>query len=1821
MAEDTRQANVVLTADANQYSQAMAAASAQTNAAASSVDKLVNSLDRLQRNVSRKLDIISAVSISGITAATLAAAKFESQMETLQATAAITGKSFGAVEKSVDNLRRTLPVSTEQIVQLVTALQKMGVSTPKVEELAKTFIKLGAATGEDVGSLATGLVSLQRAMGTTEGSIKSFADETAHLSANLGVSATGILQFAQQLAPVARTVGMTQTQVMGFSTAFLKAGQDGYAAANVFSKLLTDISRATRYGSNDIYAYANAVGMTAEQFKKLPAAEQATQFFSAVSRQGADAIKTLERLGYDGPRALKAIQGMAQSGALGRSLGEAEAGFNSGDTEKGAKAAMDGLNDSLKMLQNTLTSIGQTFGKTFLPFVTAAVKGINVLASAVRSLMDPLSNMLSKFAVIGSVASGVASLATTGVGVLAAAGGAYALLRNPLTAGFMSRRAERTGSRMSAFTRNTAANMETRGSPWQRRFFGIGQGLGNRYADLTVGEGQTRAGQATSPWARARQEFRQGLSRMAQDAINVTPPRFYRGDEPLLPGQQNAQGGRRYPWTGMRFGQPGGPDLLPEREAGDTFRRGLHLRGLGGRVAMGVSGVYQGALGMARQQFDPLRWAGTQDATARPGYSWKESGDTLRRAWTGEGAGVAKSMQLMQQANVRFVKALGDATLGLGRLAVGAGKAAAGPMIRTAMSNVQGVAKGAFSMLGGPIGVGLMAGTAAMGYAGSLNSQAKAFQERITDTTAEDSAVNKYATAMGLASSAALSFSDTVTRASNQIEVTSAERARAVMATDIKLATSTGRKMTDESFSRMSTDQARQYAASVFSVEGADPKIMQAMKLDLIDQFGIKPATDIINQASAGQNLNVSSLVEGYRTGIQGEGGGGLLASFKAPKKLTQSLTAARDTYSTTAGYLRTQFGDEEAQKYSVVQVNQMLQKLTGNTSTVQAQQIAATIESMSGVTKGGLKIGTGDLASIQNASTPQGKRQAYYDILFNSELAGGPGGDFRRGMDQYGDLTTYNRPAAGQQSNLYSQLGVYGTAAGTMLKSNIGTGKSLQAALASPNDENAQLQAATEWGQQLTTMTGSTTAANLELQNLKARINDVNDPLYAMAQAAQQAAARLQGYQSRYQGRGENARTTAGNLATAYVSQGPDRQKNIIAAEDAYEEARSGLYEQFKTIVRAYREFDIQQGRSVADFNKQRARSDQDYNRQRKYGEMDYYESKVRAQESFDKQRRRSEQDYQHQIEQQIRQNAKSMQSVYERITTKPTWDAQNLLTNSRDQLAKMQQQQRDLATVRGLGLSGDAIDQLGLNEFGNQQQLARMVGDLGENPDLIRQWNEAVAGKLDISKAFVTDKDSDSWKEMERQYQLSLTRMAEDFTLMNAQGEADYKKSLDRQNLAYAESMKRTGEDFHQQLGRAREDLNRSFEEITGSFTEMADAALGQLSGVTQAQYTALNTALGLSRDQIKAALQGTNDDMIKLLAPLFGGEEAARKALASAATNKVITSPSAEWNMNKGKGGGYGSEASYDSMSASAGGGTGGMGGANFPLPAGSWVKSSGFGMRMNPVLHRMMLHAGTDLAVKSGTPVGAAEDGIVTKAQVMGGLGNMVEVSHNNGTKTWYGHMSLLTAKKGDLVSAGSQIGLSGNTGNSTGPHLHFERHVNGTAVDPWGYLQGLSSGLIQASPWGAGAMGLPGVALNGSPVARDVMSVQSVKDVEKGLSTMTPGGMAYTPGLFPTALQTRIDGLTGNTAMDSIGGDPNLGSYYGGSSVRTGSTAGSYVRGGVVMDTKSITTVQHIDNGTDFNGGIVVVAQDPDEMGRKLAEKKRMKALTRPSRSA
>jgi murein DD-endopeptidase MepM/ murein hydrolase activator NlpD len=124
---------------------------------------------------------------------------------------------------------------------------------------------------------------------------------------------------------------------------------------------------------------------------------------------------------------------------------------------------------------------------------------------------------------------------------------------------------------------------------------------------------------------------------------------------------------------------------------------------------------------------------------------------------------------------------------------------------------------------------------------------------------------------------------------------------------------------------------------------------------------------------------------------------------------------------------------------------------------------------------------------------------------------------------------------------------------------------------------------------------------------------------------------------------------------------------------------------------------------------------------------------------------------------------------------------------------------------------------------------------------------------------------------------------------------------------------------------------------------------------------------------------------------------------------------------------------------------------------PVSFGSW-NASGFGWRIDPITGQMALHEGIDFIAETGTPIEAAASGVVITAEFHTAYGNMVEVAHGADLVTRYAHASKILVKVGQLVKSGEKIAEVGNTGRSTGSHLHFEVRHKGVAQNPAKFLR-------------------------------------------------------------------------------------------------------------------------------------------------------------------
>jgi murein DD-endopeptidase MepM/ murein hydrolase activator NlpD len=228
--------------------------------------------------------------------------------------------------------------------------------------------------------------------------------------------------------------------------------------------------------------------------------------------------------------------------------------------------------------------------------------------------------------------------------------------------------------------------------------------------------------------------------------------------------------------------------------------------------------------------------------------------------------------------------------------------------------------------------------------------------------------------------------------------------------------------------------------------------------------------------------------------------------------------------------------------------------------------------------------------------------------------------------------------------------------------------------------------------------------------------------------------------------------------------------------------------------------------------------------------------------------------------------------------------------------------------------------------------------------------------------------------------------------------------------------------------QVGNAKERVRKQ-REVTKRFRSLAAAEVRTI-GVRTNQVRALRDQLLASENRLAAARVAKRDALrnVKESKAEYLHEVAGLQA-ASAALGSQIRSAQSSYSYSPG-----------DTSPSAAG----------FIWPVNGPVTSP-FGWRWG------RMHEGIDIGVGYGTPIHAAASGRVIYAGWMSGYGNLVAIDHGRGISTAYGHQSQITVSVGQIVSQGQTIGYVGCTGHCFGPHLHFEVRINGSPVDPLGYL--------------------------------------------------------------------------------------------------------------------------------------------------------------------
>jgi TP901 family phage tail tape measure protein len=1581
--------------------------------------------------------------------ATAQAAAYQQKMSSLQATSEIVGaKTFPKLEKATLKLAREFPIGIGQAVETMESLQKSGITTTDtMVKLATTYTKLGAATGTYAPAIGQAMTEFTRSMGNNLSMAEGFGDSLVSLTKKYGGSAEGVLAFSKSIAPIASTIGMNQAQVMGLSTAFARTGDDGMAAGNAINKVMIDLNKAARDGGPQLRQYANAMGKSVEGLREdlnTDPAQVLIDFTEAINDAGPDAIRTLEGLGMEGVRTVKAFTTLSREGGLGTYIKEAASAYGSGTTEKAAQSALSGVNDQMATLSESTSQMIANAGKPFLGWLEAVLGAANSVSSAFASITG--SSFMQNFAKVGAVAGGAAQLGMSAV----SAAGMWSMGKRVVGA---------AGRGMERFEEGKEAAQDWRGM----------------VSGEAMAEPRGLLGKLGAGWGFASGEWAERKKKQEEEGVGVSGLTGYKAARAAGQGVMSAAAfGMNLTANDIRAGlgkeaitSPGGQEVAKGvSEAGAEFKAGDAIAGFGtlkdtiAEAALHATDASKafGGMGAAMKNLGVATGAAMKDM-GKVGI--KGLGGMLGLSPVGLGIGAvaaagfgAYKWNQNQNAGAANLKATeGDPYRQFNDFAAKAGYAseqvtilgrAAGEAAKT-IADLNKSDEQAYELSSKEQATATAPGYEAAWTGATGNSKIDAVLAYMMNPQATSSEVGRMgmdvtATRGVSAGEAFLGEYQTLAEGMKTGAITAADVAKQGVEASVDLRGLMGRT-TDAS--KAAQEEVRNFYtqrwAGTKETRGDEAGYRQ-QETDIEELVGLayqagpgaerKTYTELIENLSGVSQDTIQKAMTGTYNQVTKEyeeaDWGAIIA--EAAKGTGAEADAAR-ALSETRGRQDTDIPVEENEVRKASQIaNDAWNKVGG-----------ATID----LTKA-LWAGT-DMAERNHKSVEQ---------LNDTEL----------------ESLTVNQRAIVEAQKSPGDAGKVADAARAIIEETMGQA------------EGDSAKAIGSIRQQLAVETDAGRAAALAQA---AGTFNVSQPVM-QARAGMSTADRMR-------------ETAAIGKAAMDTPLPPDASDKAIELREsqiaAWHQTADQAAQSYRDYLVNVRQTMIAVGRAQEDSNKAAARATADFHRQQKWARQDYHHQVAVAEKQFNLSMARASEDYHKQVgrttrdfqvsmsrntrafqlqesrqladhnkalERQAEDNAKAMYDPYQRVAYKRVWDAKQLVANIQEQNTVLAKQASAVDKIKAMGVSQEAVDLLGLANPENAQQTLKALQDMMADPSLIAQMNAAVAGRIDLAGAFTTDEDNVAFRRGEEDFRTSMDRAKEDFNTQMTQAKEDYLKGLNDMATDYQTMKKRARDDYDTQM----KEMARQFrisnsraaaQQATNISRMKADAATARARTITDLALAGetmfesleeLESSTGIYLANLPARQRSTIQTAMTGLANFIAEANWPTPEMTvkiNYTTGEVELPKIPNYDPHEGGGGGAGVEP-----------GMGPTGSPRTDAPV-NWKFYSRGGF-----------HGGADTGHRGGGAF-AVVSGHVVASQVARG-GDRQNPSGSYGRHViitdgrhdfLYAHLSQRSVSTGQKIKSGDRIGTIGNTGNTrplgSGYHLHFEVRPHGqghgSAVSP------------------------------------------------------------------------------------------------------------------------------------------------------------------------
>jgi len=1368
-------------------------------------------------------------------ASTVQAAAYQQKLAGLATVTALNEKQFKGLSDVSLKFAREFPIGLDKSIGMIDTLRTSGVTTTKsIKDLGNAFIKIQAASGEWGSEFVSDMLSVNRSFGGSISSAVKFGDSLVTVSNKFGASASSVTGFTKALAPVASAMGLNATETMGFSTAFSRLGEDGTRAANALGKVMSDLTVSAKTGSPQIQQYASAMNMSADSLRQLvntDPAEAVIRFTEAISKQGPKAIDTLNRLGIDGIQNFKAIQTLGKSSDIRNILQTGAESFGNGSATKGAKEALGGVNDQMTRLGDTMNQTVAVAGTPFLKLIGGLLSGVNSFADAIHSAVTAVSNLAQKFAPLLAAFK-----------VLHASMTAITLIR---FGGFLGK----------AFTNNTELGRSFAKGRADAAAGSLEEG-GNMMYKLGAKVEDNLGGIMGRPLKETLKNVYSGLKGgvgYALAGVMNAQTSMLRGSPEELAPRQLAS---RNFIENINSAKIGGPiETSKERLAEERINRQRVKRGLDPMPKPDGEQVdfvkQMKGIGSAFKQFGAdMKEAGK--GARFLGVTAGTSGGELRVAFA---ALTAATVRATLAVTMQFVKAIGSMVLEMGEAML--------PMLAVmaamqAFTSIKGGTEKSHQLRDEGVKAGLetpgsvyndfaqKAGLATRNIDSlAVAAQSAAHQLVVnTKSLAEANTITdeRIATVQNPAYKAAYDFGKNKSAENIKNQIVNLEgqspnpQARAQLINDVIKAYGAG---TAQQVVNMLAPANADRSGNGRDRERTSKDVYSAGFKDITgnreDRWWSSTYRGLLQlEAVGGTILTLGNKYHALENGIVFNNGMGKYDTEQSKNAMSNLITnisaeamSAGDIYGARAGKLAEL---SETSKAYTVGKNQ------GNYG-----DVAAVINGLYGTNVKGADVADSNtLAGLLKKTLTDKKATADQKAMYE-EMFGDKG--YAKGqnlnspnfmkvfMANAGEDALKKADARDRQTNLNSR-GLAGTVyAGEEASKR--TGFKLEDLTADSTNDKARLA-------YLGKGTGKNAKNNLSLTE-RVAVDAANRPNDPVAQALQGTSIAITAMNNHSNDSVAAMKELTGALHTA--ADGTTKQTNILAAYNQVQavktvndaglgsvtkarqaiaigkEAQAGplptndaekeIYNQkidamnsgyatelsiVKQFVEARNNYNVQIARQNEQYHKTVMRSNRDFNTQLANQDEDYRIGVKRANEEFAISRRRQSEDF-----------AKSVYSPFQRLTAARTADASGLLGNLKQQNKVIKEQMSNVAKLKKMGLSQQAIDTLDLFNPNNAQEVARLVVDFATNKNMIAQTNAEVKTRNKLA----AEHESSSLNQ-------AAVRQDQDFDRRMSLSQQDYERNIARAKAQHHRVLSDMRIDLRDSQTYAAEDLTRFGTEV---------------------------------------------------------------------------------------------------------------------------------------------------------------------------------------------------------------------------------------------------------------------------------------------------------------------------------------------------------------------------------------------------------------------